>query len=116
MSNLTPNLTPKDQDLDVDWIRKFENGRAVGPKIYVAVCKCGSKHLLQAEKGIRCCDCSAFHTFDSFKLACEKAKRLAFGGNIAETRIVKVIEDKTYKDRLRDKLIRMGLIKRKIIV
>jgi len=110
-------LTPKDQDLYVDWIRKYDlkSGKANGPRIYIAVCKCGSKNLLKAELGIRCMECAAFHTFDSYKRVSEKVRRMALG-NIADTRIMQVKEDPKYKDRLRECLIRMGIIKRKIIV
>ena len=108
-------MKPKDNDLHVDWIRKYDvlTKRAVGPKIYVAVCKCGSKKLLKAELGIRCMECGAFHSFDSFKKVLEKAKKMACG-NPVEKRILTVINNSFSK--LHDKLVEKGIIKKKTIV
>lgn len=110
-------LIPKDDDLHVDWIRKFnlKTGQPEGQRIYIAVCKCGSKSLLKAEKGIRCQECGAFHTHDAFYRVMEKAKKMALG-NTTDSRILQVIEDKLWKDKVQNRLIKMGLIKKKIIV
>ena len=84
-------LVPKDDDLHVDWIRKFnvKTQKAEGPRIYIAVCKCGGKHLLKAENGIRCQDCGAFHTHESFVKVMIKAKKYTTQRNI-DNRILKV--------------------------
>lgn len=112
-----------ENDLYVDLLHQIDpkTMKKTGTSILAIVCRCGSNRLLKAEKGIRCQSCAKLHSHDSYYRVKEELKQEAFkakstAGYEFEPRIMQVKEHKNYGAKLHDKLVKMGVIKKKIIV
>ena len=85
MLDKTSKVSAGDDDLELIWLYKDEQDKAMKKKRYGVVCRCGSREMIVAQNCLRCQECGLGHTFTALAKKKLEAKRLNDGkGTVSE--------------------------------